>query len=77
MVQHLAGIVKQGARRLCDYLLKGQFFQAAAGEQFVKVVHVRLKVFAVMELEGPCGNHGLKGVKRVWKVDKLKHIRRA
>ena len=81
VVKDLTGVVEQGARfrvksGMTNDLFKGQFFQAGAGEQFVQVVHVRLEVFAVMEFEGPCGNHGFEGVKRVWEVDEFKHVDR-
>ncbi len=49
MVQDLAGVVEQRTAGTLHDLFQRQIFQAASGEQFIQVVHVGLKVLAVVK----------------------------
>ena len=52
MVKNLTSIVEKRATGFADDIRKGQAVQAATREEFVKIVNVGFKMFAMMEREG-------------------------
>jgi hypothetical protein len=65
VVEDLAGVVEEGAGGLRYDFFEGEVFEAAAGKEFVEVVHVSLEVLAVVEAQGLGADDGLKGVEGV------------
>ena len=73
VVEHLTGVIKDGAGGVSHDLLKGQVFEAAAGKELIEVIHVGLQVLTVVEAEGVGADDGFEGVGRVWEGEEFIH----
>ena len=69
VVQDLAGVVEEGASRLSYDLFQRHRLELGASDEFVEVVHVGLKVLAMVEGQCLSGNDGLEGVDGIREVD--------
>ena len=75
VVEDLSGVVEEGAGGFHYDLFEGETFEAAAGQEFVEVVHVGLEVFAVVEAEGLRADHGFERVGSIGEGLVFEHIR--
>ena len=72
VIQDLAGVVEHATRfrvkhGMTDYLLQALSLQFCPGNELIQVVHIGLKVLAVVEREGFITDHRRQGL--VWKVN--------